>query len=143
MVIAYWDFKNTPFNNAKANILASAEATRNGSKELRELLVEFPKNANGTLGKYDMMPYIRTEYGNNTPICLLDKILRELKRIWGQIVSFVEDVAKFASKAIEDVLSFVLNAAQQTVSFIVNAAKRAYDKAEDFVSDTISSIFSF
>lgn len=119
-----WDFNKTPYDNMATNMIL-----HNGryTKKNRQFKDAFNGVKDGNnLGKIDIANWIHSKFGNKKPLCLWDKIIRELGRIAEQIGHEIERFGESVAEELERLGS----RAEAEVS-------RIYDDAEEFVSDVV------
>jgi hypothetical protein len=122
-----WDFNKTPYDNMATNMIL-----HNG--RYTKKTAQFKKAFNGikdgvNVGRVDIANWIHSKFGNKKPLCLWDKLIREIGRIGEQIGHELE---RFGESVVSELERFG-GRAEEEVS-------RIYDDAESFVSDTVGSL---
>ncbi len=103
MTIAYWDFNKSFMDNAKTCVIAEQMAIAPLSRELGSVIAKFG-NDNGLVGEVEMLPYIRENYGSKKPICLGDKIIREIHRVLVQIREELDRTVENVDEFLDDTI---------------------------------------
>ena len=82
--MAIYDFDKSPYENMKANILAKNSQNNKKSKQFKEAF-KGVIDKNGNIGYVDISDWFHKEYGFKKPLCLGDKLIREIGNLGEQM----------------------------------------------------------
>lgn len=92
MLVDNYNFKITPLANYTPVVLAEAGFFAKEAREKDQLILRMGKDGNGFVQPLETIEYIRNEFGDRKPVCLLAKLLREIKRVIVDTLEFVNGI---------------------------------------------------
>jgi len=147
MIVDNYDFNISAIDNYTPIILAEAGFFNKEAKKQEQLILRMGQDENGLVKSFETLPYIRNEFGDRKPICLLAKLLREIKRIIKDILNFVGDILTSIDDWLDDNLpgwdalsGFVKDAIIDPIMDVLNSAWNAIEDAWNDVVDFVRDI---
>lgn len=130
-----WDFNITPYENMVKNIIVQNSYYAKKSKKFKETF-KYEK-IDDNLGEVDIANWLHKEFGNGKPMCLWDKLMREIGVIGTQIAHEVDRFARDISAEFDRTNKKI----KAEVERVVDDIKEAGRKIEKEVSRTFKKIF--
>ena len=109
MNVDSYDFQLSPVDNFKPILLAEAGFFSSEVAIKDRLIESLGRDSNGLAGQLETLPYIRNEFGDKRPVCILARLLREIKRIIGQIFDVIGNILTSIDDWLDENNFFVKN----------------------------------
>ena len=146
MNVDNYDFGLSPMANLTPIILAESGFFTKETAIKDDMITRLGRDTNGMAGQLETIQYIRNEFGGKKPICILARLLREIKRVIIQVFDIIgiilisiddwldenvpdwDEISEFVKDEIIAPIMEVLDAAWEAV-------EDAFKDVVDFITD--------
>ena len=112
-----------------------------------DLVFRMGRETSGLTAQLETIQYIRNEFGAKKPVCILAKLLREIKRIVGQVFEVIGDILTNVDDWLDnnvpgwdEISEFVRDEILVPIMEVLDSAWKAVEDAFKGVVDSIKKI---